>query len=283
MQGLLWVAALSLLSAAAVMGVVAWRTARGVRERESARAELLRALAFPDASAVPASGPSFSEWTNEFGSEDRAALAVDTYEPVGSMFAGNAEPVTASRRWIALAGVGAAMIAVITLYALIASGRAASGPAPAPTARTATAPPAPAATAPAAAAAAAPAPAAVKAGAAAAADVPIELIALHHRIGAAAAFDVSGVVRNPAEGRPLPQLVAVVDLFDANDRVITTQRQPLDRAVLEAGQTSAFSLVFPRVTGTIARYRVEFRSHGRDAIPHVDRRVAEPGTKARSF
>jgi hypothetical protein len=41
--------------------------------------------------------------------------------------------------------------------------------------------------------------------------------------------------------------------------------------------------VFPRVTGTIARYRVEFRSHGRDAIPHVDRRTAEPGAKAQSF
>jgi hypothetical protein len=283
MQVLLWVAALSLLSAAAVMGVVAWRTTRGVRERESARAELLRALAFPDGSTLPASGPSHVDWADEFGSEDRAALAIDTYAPAG-MFAGNAEPVTASRRWIALAGVGAAMVVVITLYALIAGGRAASGATPSPTARTTKAPPAAAATAPTATAAAAPAaPAAVNAATAAAVDVPIELIALHHRIGGAAAFDVSGVVRNPAEGRPLPQLVAVVDLFDANDRVITTGRQPLDQAVLEAGQTSAFSLVFPRVTGTIARYRVEFRSHGRDAVPHVDRRAAEPGTKARSF
>jgi hypothetical protein len=264
MQVLLWVATLSLLSAAAVMGVVAWRTARGVRERESARAELLRALAFPDPSAVPASGPSLLEWTNEFRSEDRAALAIDTYAPAG-MFAGNAEPVTASRRWIALAGVGAAMVVVITLYALIAGGPAASATAaaPGPTVR-ATAAAAPAATT-------------------AAADVPIELVALHHRIGGTTAFDVNGVVRNPAEGRALPQLVAVVDLFDADGRVLTTQRQPLERPVLEAGQTSAFSVVFPRVTGTIARYRVEFRSHGRDAIPHVDRRTAEPGAKAPSF
>jgi hypothetical protein len=270
MQVLLWIAALSLLSAAAVMGVVAWRTARGLRERESARAELLRALAFPDGSAVSASGPSLVEWTNEFRSEERATLATDTYAPAG-LFAGNVEPVTASRRWIALAGVGAAMVAAITLYALIAGSRAASGTAAAS-----------GATAPAAAAAAAPAaaPAAAKT---TATDVPIELISLHHRVGGAAAFDVNGVVRNPAEGRALPQLVAVVDLFDADGRVLTTQRQSLERPVLEAGQTSAFSMVFPRVNGTIARYRVEFRSHGRDAIPHVDRRAAEPGAKAPSF
>ena len=38
-------------------------SARGARVRESARVELLKALAFPDASAVSASGPSTSNWT----------------------------------------------------------------------------------------------------------------------------------------------------------------------------------------------------------------------------
>ena len=113
-------------------------------------------------------------------------------------------------------------------------------------------------------------------------DRPIELIALQHRFGPATAFDVSGLVRNPADGRALPQLVAVVNLFDADDRILTSQMTPIERPVLEAGQTSAFSLVFPRVTGTVARYRVEFRLHGRDTIPHVDRRAPEPGAKAPS-
>lgn len=246
MQILLWVGVLLLLSAAAAMGVIAWRMARGARERKSARVELLKALAFPDASAVPASGPSISDRA-EFLSEQWTAPVVDTYEPAASIFADRAEPVAALPRWIPLAGVGAVMALGVMLYAALAGG---------PRGASVTTKAAP--------------------------DRPIELIALQHRFDAATGLEVSGVVRNPVEGRELPQLVAVVNLVDAEGRILTSQVTPVERAVLVAGQTSAFSLVFPRVTGTAARFQVRFRLHGRDVVPHVDRRVPEPGGNASS-
>jgi hypothetical protein len=244
---LLWFLALLMWSAAAALGVVAWRTARGARERESARAELLRALAFPDAALAPASGPSLLGGLAEFQPEpkpgEETAPAGITDEPSAVIFAERAEPVKALPRWMALAGVGAAMVLGVTLYASIA--RAPEG-----------------------------------ASASGASDKPIELIALQHRFGPATDLDVTGLIRNPADGRPLQQVDAVIHLVDANGRVITSQMTPLERPVLAAGQTSAFSLVFPHVTGAVARYQVEFRSHGRNKIPHVDRRAAEGGAKA---
>jgi hypothetical protein len=105
---------------------------------------------------------------------------------------------------------------------------------------------------------------------------PIELIALQYRFGKAAELDVSGLVRNPAEGRELPQLIAVVELLDAEGRILTSQTTPLDRSGLEAGQTSAFSLVFQRVPGTVARYNVRFRLASGDTILQIDRRAPKP-------
>jgi hypothetical protein len=266
MQILLWVAVLLLLSAALSMGVIAWRTARGVRERESARVELLRALALSDASAAPASGPSISDWTAEFLSEEGTAPAVDTYDLAASIFGERVQPVTALPRWISLSGVGAAMALGVTLYVVLAGG-----------------PKGASATTPAARRTAAPmAPATVTARTTAVPDRPIELIALQYRLGSATDFEVSGLVRNPPDGRELPQLVAVVNLLDADGRLLASQVSPVERPVLEAGQTSAFSLAFPHVIGTAARYQVQFRLHGRDTIPHVDRRAPEPGAKAPS-
>jgi hypothetical protein len=109
---------------------------------------------------------------------------------------------------------------------------------------------------------------------------PIELIALRHRSEPATTFDVSGRVRNPADSRAQRQVEAVVNLIDANGRILTSQTTPLEQPLLEAGQTSAFSVVFPRVTGTVARYQVRFRARGGDTIPHVDRRTAEAPAKA---
>jgi hypothetical protein len=244
MQVVLWVAALSLLCAAAALGLIAWRTSRRVRERESARVELLKALALPDAT-VPASGPSFSDWTAEFLSERGSPRDGDTYQLAATIFAEPAQPVMALPRWISLAGVGAAMALVVTLYAVIAgSPKSASAP-------TTVVP-----------------------------DRPIELIALRYRVEHAPAFEVSGIVRNPADGRKLSQLVAVVNLLDEDGRFLTSQETPIEQPVLEAGETSAFSVVVPRVTGAVGRYQVQFRLPGRDRIPHVDRRAPEPGANA---
>src|SRR6187401_449456 len=116
---LLWLFALLMLSAAAALGVVTWRTIRSAREQESARVELLRALAFPDGDAVPASGPSLSGLA-EFQPEEELQLAAHTLEPAAAIFAERAEPVKALPRWMALAGVGAAMALGVTVYAAIA-------------------------------------------------------------------------------------------------------------------------------------------------------------------
>lgn len=251
MQVLLWIVALSLLSAAAGLGVIAWRMARGVRERESARVQLLKALAFPEAAAVPASGPSISSWTPGFVSELETAPAVDAFEPAPSIFGERGKSMaTFPRWWIALFAVGAAIVLVVTLYAMRAGSSASTELAPA--------------------AAATPAP-------------PIELVALQHRLGKANAFDLSGIVRNPAGGRALPQLMAIVDLLDSDGHVLTSQMTLVERPVLDAGQTSAFSVVFPHVVGTVASYQVGFRLKSGDTIMHVDRRTLEPAATAGSF
>ena len=70
-------------------------------------------------------------------------------------------------------------------------------------------------------------------------------------------------------------------IYDAAGRILTTQTTPLEQPVLAAGQTSAFSMVFPDVTGAVARYHVGFRVRSGAAIPHVDRRgAAGSGAKA---
>ena len=135
MQVLLWVAGISLLSAAAAMGVIAWRMARGVRIRESARVELLKSLAFSDAFDRSASGPSNSDWTAEFLSEQEAAPAVDTSEPTPPIFGERGNPLTTVPRWwVSLFAVGAA-IALVVMLSARAGGGPEAGSAPAPAAR----------------------------------------------------------------------------------------------------------------------------------------------------
>lgn len=250
MHVLLWIAALSLFGTAAALAVIAWRTARGARVRDAARVELLRALAFPEASAAAASGPSISNWTPEFlsESEEEAAAALDTFEPAPAIFGERNHVATVPRWWISLFAVGAAIVVVVLLSARLAVGPDVAS----------------------------------KPGATVVQDKPIELVALQSRFETATGFDVNGVVRNPAEGRELFQLMAVVELLSADGRVLTSSTTPLERSGLEAGQTSAFSIVFQRVTGTIASYRVGFRSASGDTIPHVDRRVPERVAKAPS-
>lgn len=256
MQVLFWFAGLLMVFAAAALGVIAWRSARGTRDRELARAELLRALSFPGASAEPTSDPSIPDWTSGLLREQQSAPAVNAHEPLAPIFAEHAESATALPRWVSLAAVGVAMALGVAFYVLIA-GR--------PEAASATG---------AGATAAAMTSAAVNDGA------PIELIALRHRVERATTFDVSGRVRNPYDGRTQREVVAIVNLIGADGRVLSSQTTPLEQPVLEAGQTSTFSVVFPRVTGSVARYQVGFRVRSGDTVPHVDRRATEARAKA---
>ncbi len=254
----LWIAALSLFSAAAALGVIAWRMARGAHVRESARVELLKRLAFPDGSAAAASGPSISNWTPSFlseGAEDdeeQEPMAVaDTVEQTSPTFAERASAVTTTvpRWWISFVAVGAVIAAVVGAVSAklvskddsIAAGSASRATA-APT-------------------------------------IPIELIALQSRFDNGTTFDVNGLVRNPVDGSELSQLMAVIDLFGADGRLLTSGTAGLERPTLEAGQTSAFALAFQRVSGTVASYKVRFCLPSGDPIPHIDHRGSQPAAK----
>jgi hypothetical protein len=254
MQVLLWSAALLLFTAAIALAIIAWRTARGERVRELARIELLKTLAFPNGPEAAASGPSISNWTPSFLSEEEeeeTPLVADTFEPAPPIFGERENAVAAVPRWwIFVVGIGAVIAALVGAVS----------------ARLAVSPAASSAAVPAALAAVAP-------------DNPIELVELQSRFERGTGFNVTGLVRNPADGHELSQLMAVVELFDANGRMLTSGTTKLERPALEAGQTSAFSLLFPHVSGTVASYKVRFRLASGDPIPHVDRRVLQPAAK----
>lgn len=266
MQVLLWIGALLLAAAAAALGAVAFRMAQRGRERESARVELLKALAIPDLTALPASGPSISDWTPEFVSEQDLAPAQETQEPASSIFGEHENQLTTLPRWsMAVFAVGAAAILVVTLYFATLGREPQTTKVIAPIAARPTAP------------------ATTASQTTAVQQSPIELIALRYGFGKANDFDVNGQVRNPADGHALRQVMAVVDLLDADGRILVSRMTPLERPVLEAGQTSAFSLVFPAMTGDVASYQVGFRSKDGETVLQVDRRASEPDAKAPSF
>jgi hypothetical protein len=88
---------------------------------------------------------------------------------------------------------------------------------------------------------------------------------------------VSGLVRNPVNGKPVERLSAVVFLFDRTGTFITSSRANVDFLKIGAGDESPFvvSLDAPQ---TVARYRVSFRTDD-GIVPHVDRRSASPAVE----
>jgi len=262
MQVSVWIGVLLLLGTAGAMGILAWRAARRARDREWARVELLKVLSFPEAAGVPGSDQSTPD-LGTFASEQEIAPALDARGQTPTIFGEGGPPPTSLPRWISLAAVVVVAVLVGTLYAILAGGLEETTAVTTPAARR---------TDPSVATAS------VNARGTAARTRPVEVIDLQHRFGAATDFYVSGRVRNPADSQALPELMAVVDLLDADGRILSSRMAPLERPVLESGQTSAFSLAFPRVAGRVARYQVAFLLHGRDKIPQIDRRapVAAP-------
>jgi hypothetical protein len=101
---------------------------------------------------------------------------------------------------------------------------------------------------------------------------PLELVSLTH----ARQNDklaVSGLVRNPVNGKRVEHLSAVVFLFDRMGTFVTSSRANVDFLNLGAGDESPFvvSLAAP---ATVSRYRVSFRTDD-GIVPHIDRRQAE--------
>ena len=116
---------------------------------------------------------------------------------------------------------------------------------------------------------AAPPPAAVAA-------MPLELLVLRHA-QQGNTLTVTGTVRNPRAGVPQSQVFATAILFGPDGNFLTSGRAALDFTTLAPGDESPFVVTVP-VNGTVARYRVGFRSADGSVIAHVDRRA--DGTSA---
>jgi len=102
---------------------------------------------------------------------------------------------------------------------------------------------------------------------------PLELVSLRHdRKNEKIA--VSGLVRNPAAGKPVERLAAVVFLFDRQGTFVTSAKADVDFLKLGSGDESPF-VVSLDAPATVARYRVSFRTD-EGVVPHIDRRGAAP-------
>lgn len=111
------------------------------------------------------------------------------------------------------------------------------------------------------------------ASAATAATAPLELVSLSHA-RQNNKLSVSGLVRNPAAGRTVERLSAVVFLFDRAGTFVTSSRAHVDFLKLGAGDESPF-VVSIDAPATVARYRVSFRTDD-GVVPHIDRRGDSP-------
>jgi hypothetical protein len=100
---------------------------------------------------------------------------------------------------------------------------------------------------------------------------PLELVSLTHA-RQNQKLAVSGLVRNPASGKPIEHLSAVVFLFDRMGTFVTSSRANVDFLKLGAGDESPF-VVSLDAPASVARYRVSFRTDD-GIVPHIDRRAA---------
>jgi hypothetical protein len=108
---------------------------------------------------------------------------------------------------------------------------------------------------------------------------PLELVALKHE-RAGDGLHISGVVRNPQDGRAVKGLAAVAFLFDRDGNYLSSDRAPLDYVQLQPGEESPFSIAVPSAVG-VSRYRVTFRTDA-GIVAHVDRRSDPPVVPAAS-
>lgn len=247
------------LALGAAMALFAWSVIRANQRREAARVQLLSSLAFPDEVPLPATAPVLtrvaaidtagadeflSEEDEESEEQEEDALSTTTAD---TLFSEPPKSSAAARRRTSFAAVAVAVTMVISMYAWVNSVSA-----PAESTAVTVEPSAPRPT-------------------------RVELLALTHDRKSASTFVVSGRLRNPGDGEPVRDLVAVVEVFDAAGRVLATVRAPLDLPALDPGASSLFSVTAQGVND-VAKYRVEFHGNGDQPIAHVDLR--DPGTKS---
>ena len=102
---------------------------------------------------------------------------------------------------------------------------------------------------------------------------PLELVSLSHA-RQNEKLAVSGLVRNPVNGKPVERLSAVVFLFDRMGTFVTSSRAHVDFLKLGAGDESPFVVAID-APATVSRYRVSFRTDD-GVVPHIDRRGDSP-------
>jgi len=104
---------------------------------------------------------------------------------------------------------------------------------------------------------------------------PLHLLSLRHASDSTGNFTVTGLVQNPAGGRTLQGVIAVIYLFDQQGKYLTSGKARIDVGAFQAGDESPFIVKIPNATG-VSRYRVGFRLEDGGVVAHIDRRGQGP-------
>jgi hypothetical protein len=86
---------------------------------------------------------------------------------------------------------------------------------------------------------------------------------------------ITGMVQNPLGGRLLSRVAVTAYAFDDKGAFLASGRALIDVTSLAPGDESPFLVTVP-VSGTVARYRIGFRSEDGRVIAHVDKRQQTP-------
>jgi hypothetical protein len=86
---------------------------------------------------------------------------------------------------------------------------------------------------------------------------------------------ITGMVQNPRTGSLLSRVAVTAYAFDDKGAFLASGRALLDVTSLAPGDESPFLVAVP-VAGTVARYRIGFRSEDGRVIAHVDKRQPPP-------
>ncbi|MBI1874404.1 MAG: hypothetical protein HYS05_11040 [Acidobacteria bacterium] len=234
------------LAVAGVMTWMAWRVIREERQRSEARIAALAAeigaMADPQLTMTPTRNRA-PRTAEEAVARFSDTPLVDATERHGAeLFSATARPPRRGTRWVTAAVCGALVfglaIATVVTVSLRSHPRDAS---------TSTA-------------------------SAVSAAQPLELVSLHHE-RTAERLVIRGLVRNPAGGKSVNRVSAVVFLFDRDGGFLTSGRALVDYLTLTPGEESPFVVEIP-AAGSVGRYRVSFRNADGSVLPHVDRRAA---------
>jgi hypothetical protein len=85
------------------------------------------------------------------------------------------------------------------------------------------------------------------------------------------ALTITGLVHNPQRGAPLSRVTVTAYTFDDKGSFLASGRALIDVTMFAPGDDSPFVVTVP-VTGTVARYRIGFRSEDGRVISHIDKR-----------